>query len=613
MGTDSRSVGETLYIIRSEMGIGQDKLCLGLCTKGAYSKYEYGERMPDRLLLNVLLQRMGKNPDKLATILSSEEYNYFCWKKQVLTAVGQRDMDTVSKLLREPEAIEIVINEGLQRQFLYQMEAAIAEEKEKDIGKCIQLLEKAVELTMPGIRYHAMGGQLISAEEMLTLLALAGLLTRGEKEEQERAQGILFEVIEYAEQNYSDYESKVKIYPKAVKLLVPLLMNQKRELEGILLCKKAVELLRWNGVLYDLIQLMELYLLCSKDLPRTEEIIRYEKQLQALKEIYEEYDAKAYMSENLLSSYSNQELYLVDEVIKRSRVEKGVSQELLSEGICTPETLSRIESGKRAPNTRNFRAIMRKLDKKLDYYNGELDTNDFFLLEKKLELDRAISLKNWEEAHCLLEYLKEALNMGSKKNQKIIQMEESCILFNMGKLELERFLEICEDLSGCRHKEWKKPQFWNQFFTNRKVTLMNYQACIYHINHQMDEAIFILEHLYEQLKDSKVKLADRYKSSMTVISNLSSYYGENGQLEKCFEMCKMGIDLCLESGRGVELGIFLANIAEATDIKAGTTTEKSIKYLRWSYYISDLVLADSLTNYVDQYYRKHYDESIIWY
>lgn len=608
---DSRSVGETLYIIRSEMGIGQDKLCLGLCTKGAYSKYEYGERMPDRLLLNVLLQRMGKNPDKLATILSSEEYNYFCWKKQVLIAVGQRDMDTVGKLLKEPEAIEIVINEGLQRQFLYQMEAAIAEEEEKDIGKCIQLLEKAVELTMPGIRYHAMGGQLISAEEMLTLLALAGLLTRGEKEE--RAQGILFEVIEYAEQNYSDYESKVKIYPKAVKLLVPLLLKQKRELDGMLLCKKAVELLRWNGVLYDLIQLMELYLLCSKELPRTEEIIRYEKQLQALKEVYEEYDAKAYMSENLLSSYSNQELYLVDEVIKRSRVEKGVSQELLSEGICTPETLSRIESGKRAPNTRNFRALMRKLDKELDYYNGELDTNDFFLLEKKLELDRAISLKNWEEACGLLEYLKVSLNMNSKQNQRMIQMDENCILFNMGKLELERFLEICEDLSGCRNKEWKKPQFWNQFFTRSKAILMNYQACIYRINHQMDEAIFILECLYEQLLSSKVKLADRLKSSMTVITNLSSYYGESGQLEKCIKMCEKGMELCLECGRGVKLGILLGNKAEALDIKAGEVSDKSRNYLKCAFYISDMMHAHSVANDIDEYYRAHYEEDVVWY
>ena len=611
MSKESQRIGDVLYKVRKEKGVSQERLCLGLCTKGAFSKFEYGERRPDRLLLNTILLRLGKNPDKMATILTAEEYAYFVWKKKVLTAVGQQDMSALKRLLEEPEAERIVVHEGLQRQFLYQMEAVVAEYEDQDPEKCIRLLTQAVELTMPGIRQNGAEQYLISVDEMRLLLHLARYLVRGKQKEE--ALRMLHNIVAYIEKHYEDYEAKVKVYPMGVKLLVPLLLEQKRELEGAVLCKKAVELLCWQGVLYDLAELMELFLVCSEGLPRTEEIVRYEKQLWALKEVYREFGGDGYLKENYLLSYSNQEMYLLDEVIRRSRTAKELSQEELSEDICTPETLSRIESGRRAPNTRNFRALMEKLDTGLDYYNGELDTDDFMVLEQELELERAISLENWQEAHVLLDRLKNQLDMTKSKNQKVMWAKENCILFNEGKLALKEFLKDCEKAMGCEEGKWREEKFWKQFFTRYKVTMMNYIACIYHIDHRLDDAIFILEQLLKQLRNSNVKLVDRYKSSVTIIGNLSAYYGESGQLEKCLELCGIGIELCLESGRGLRLGNFLTNKAEVINEKAGGTTEKSKLYLKYAYYISDLLPAHRTAAYIADYYKLYYEANVIWY
>lgn len=611
MSKEGQKIGEVLYDVRREKKVKQDILCLGLCTKGTFSKFEYGERRPDRLLLNTVLLRLGKNPDKMATILTSEEYEYFVWKKKVLKAVGQQDMLTLKKLLEEPEAVRIVVHEGLQQQFLYQMEAVVAEYEGKDPEKCIRLLEQAVELTMPGIRHNGAEQYLISVDEMRLLLNLARYLVRGERKNE--ALRMLLNIVDYIEKHYEDYEAKVKVYPMGVKLLVPLLLEQKRELEGAVLCKKAVELLCWQGVLYDLAELMELFLLCSRGIPRTEEIVRYEKQLWALKEIYREFGGGVYLKENYLLSYSNQEMYLLDEVIRRNRMAKEMSQEELSEDICTPETLSRIERGKRAPNTRNFRALMEKLDTGLDYYNGELDTVDFLVLEQELELERAISLKNWDEAQRLLDDLKSKVDMSSPKNQRTLQAKENCILFNKKQLGLQEFLKSCEQAMDCEGEEWREEGFWKQFFTKYKVNTMNYIACIYHIDHRISDAIFILEHLLEQLTNSKIGLEGRYKSSMTVISNLAIYYGEIKQFDKCFNMCQMGIDLCMECGRGVKMGIFLGNKAEAMNNREGAPTESGRDTLKKAFYISELLLNHSLAASIDKYYRSQYESDITWY
>ena len=361
-----RTINEILYLLRSESGIGQEKLSRGLCTKGAYSKYESGDRRIDQLLLRALMQRLGKSSDKLPSVLTPEEYSYFVWKKQVLEAEEQKEMDMVLKLLEEPEAEAIVIHLKLQKQFVCRMRAYAAWEKDANLEQSIALLEQAVDLTMPGIRVGTLMQYRISIEEMQILLELAQFQITG-KRKQEAAE-LLLEITAYADRYYLDYEAKVKVYPKAVRILYPFLLQQQREMEGAVLCKKAIELLCWQGVLYDLKELLEGYLACSMGFAKEEpQRNRYSRQLWALSKVYEEFGAEQYLSGECRMYYENQEIYLVNEIIQRSRLEKGMSQETLSEGICSPENLSRIERGKGAPNTRNFRALMEKLETGQDY------------------------------------------------------------------------------------------------------------------------------------------------------------------------------------------------------------------------------------------------------
>ncbi|MCD8327065.1 MAG: helix-turn-helix domain-containing protein [Lachnospiraceae bacterium] len=86
------SIGETLKIIRREQNVSQEKLCLGLCSKTAYSRFELGERIPDRLLVNTLLERLGKDASKLSTVMQSEEYTYLIWRRSASQAAAKRTL-----------------------------------------------------------------------------------------------------------------------------------------------------------------------------------------------------------------------------------------------------------------------------------------------------------------------------------------------------------------------------------------------------------------------------------------------------------------------------------------------------------------------------------------
>lgn len=605
----NQKIGEILYALRMQRGLGQEELCRGLCSKAALSRYELGERTPDRLLLNALIQRLGKSADKMATILFMEEYEYLLWKKRVLLAVGQGNMKRLERLLHEPQALGIRVNEVLQRQFYYQMQAILADRAERNLEKSIELQKMAVELTLPGLRFDRMHQFLISIEEMQLILSLAEQMKRGGQKED--ACALLLGIADYAQSHYSDKEAQVKIYPKAVKLAAPLLFEQKRYMECALLCQRAIDLLRWQGVLYDLAALMEVYLHCCREGAGGEEEKRYEKQLAALKEVYREYGIDVYQTENMALCYSNQEIYLVDEVIKMSRMDHSLSQEILSEGICTPETLSRIESGKRAPNARNFHALMEKLDVDQDYYNGKLDTDDFLLLEKKRELERAIALKNWTEARNLLEEIKTKLDLGRPFNKQMLEMDENIILYGEKKISTAVFLEACEKVLGCAGDGWKEEDFWKQFLTNYKINILNNIAAIYRLEKQQEKSVFIWEHILSKLEQSKVELADRYVSSMLVIGNLSLCYGEIGRLQDCIKMCEKGIYLCFCTGKGVRIAQLICTKAEV--LYKFNKKETCRSYLRQAYYLSDLMSTNKITTYIKNFCNQHYLDDEQWY
>lgn len=608
---DKNNLGNILYFLRKERGVSQEQLCLGLCTKGAYSKYEYGTQLPDRLLMNAFLQRMGKSVDKLETLLGLEEYHYFIWKRNALAAARQGDMEALRNLLREPEAVSIGINRNLQLQFLHLMESIVADRGEGDMEKSISCLKEAAELTLPGVFLKEFNGYLISIEEMHIFLDLAEALVKSGREAE--AMDLLIRLCSYADSHYDDYEAKVKAYPRAVSLLWPLLLQRGRALEGALLCQRAVELLRWQGILYNLARLMEGYLMCSVSMASTEEAVRYRKQLKALRDVYQEYHAERYGMEHTRLFYQNQEMYLIDEMIRGYRSMQSMSQETLSEEICTPETLSRIESGKRSPSRKNFHALMDKLETGHDYYNGRLETDDFLLLEKHKELERAVALKNWSEANQLLRSLKAKVGIGESRSWQSLEITENLILFAERKLSPDEYIHRCEKALNCREEEWREEEFWNRFFTKDMVRLLNGINIALERKGRKEDSIFILEHLLRQFEQSKVRLVDRYASSMIIVGNLSSCYGEAGNLEKCIEMCEKGVKLCLESGRGVRLAKLLGNKAEAINLMANATTKKSQQYFELVYYLSDLMLVHEAADYADTYYRKHYNPDVVWY
>ena len=64
------------------------------------------------------------------------------------------------------------------------------------------------------------------------------------------------------------------------------------------------------------------------------------------------------------------------EFIKQRRLELGLTQEQLCEGICEPMTISRIENGRQTPSRNRINALLQRLGLPDDRYYALLSKNE---------------------------------------------------------------------------------------------------------------------------------------------------------------------------------------------------------------------------------------------
>lgn len=84
------SIGELLEKQRREKRYSKSMVCRGLCSVTALSRYESGLRVPDKFLLEYLLQRLGCNPQQYEMIISNEEYYEMQQQKRIEECIEQR-------------------------------------------------------------------------------------------------------------------------------------------------------------------------------------------------------------------------------------------------------------------------------------------------------------------------------------------------------------------------------------------------------------------------------------------------------------------------------------------------------------------------------------------
>lgn len=176
------------------------------------------------------------------------------------------------------------------------------------------------------------------------------------------------------------------------------------------------------------------------------------------------------------------EIFLGD-YIRQKRIERGLSQQELCEGICDHGTLSRLENGRQTPSRNRIIALLQRL--------GLPDDRYFALL--------------------------------SREEEKIAGLQEKILSCNVHQ-EQEQGLKLLEELENLADHDDQATQ---QFILRSKVLLGNYS-----FEEQMDMLVRAIRMTVPQFELDKLEQFVYCFDEVKVINQIANAYSKAGQRKK---------------------------------------------------------------------------------
>lgn len=615
------NIGTTIYTLRTLAGIKQKDLCRGLCSTSNLSRIESGNYNVDRLLFDALIQRLGKSPDKYEYFLGKREHQIYEKRKKITDAYedGNEQLATdelamLGSLLKDSDMIN--------RQFISKMKFLLSNMQmdlsmEEAIGELLTILR----ITVPEVTIGKLNSYYLSLEE-LRIYFLIGDMYLGFHDVDSSGR-IFIEILDYLETRYSDKEELLKLYPQVVYQLGLLYEEEGEYVKLISICKKGISLLVENICIYFLPELLHLQVAAMKRLGYeayengNTEYSRLQKQAECLDEIIQEYSIndKPKKGNHIHGSKQNRikRVYLINEMIRRQRELRDITQDELSEGICVVENMSRIEIGKKTPNMKNYHLIMERLGQSRERYQSGIDTEDYGILEKERSMSLLIAKFQYREAEKLFLEISSSISKELPQNRQYLILTKAIIDRGLNRISDQEKLEQCEEALSYTISSYKRGEldFVKGVFSYNEITLVSNMARTYKNMGDLKTATSLLREMLKAYKKLKAGIEYHIGGYTFLLSQYASDLGLLGQYWKAIAAHNEVLHLGILYGYGNYIGASLYGISWNL-LKVDKGYKETCKRLcRQAYTIFELLNTDFLRDWLKDQYLEVFGEEII--
>ncbi|QUO31528.1 helix-turn-helix transcriptional regulator [Faecalicatena sp. Marseille-Q4148] len=550
--------GELLYRLRKEADATLEQLGKGLCSLAEIGKIESDQLMPDHFLFDRLFGRLGKSVDRFEFLLPLEVYEIYEERFLIQRELCYGRWKEAWKRLKQFEE-KHSSESPLHRQFVLKERAQIVWLSKGKEEKVLELLEAAICETMPP--EGAVESRMLLSAEELKLLLFRWEVCLGTC--QKRSINELKAILSYRNLEQTDDAEKAKWFPYAA-LLFGMGCDREKEHNFLeLLTKEALSLLRSEGYLLYMPEILEQYAVLLKEINGDEKMIQtLLRERESLLKVEEKYGMD--FSGFRLFEHTTRRFQLESELIRKERKAMGISQEELSDGICAPETLARIESGKRRPREKKVKALLEKMKRERKQVNPLITTNDYEVLRLMREFCSALDYSECETAGKILDKIEARLDRSKLQNNQFLCVERVKILYAQKKWtpkecleELEKQLRLTLDI--------EKGDVFKHELTIEEHSIVNVIAVIYYENGEREKANRIWELQKKGLENSRLHAVFHILEWELATENLAMGMEEQGEKRIAIEFCREKKQVSIEAGRGNPLGRSLITMASAME------------------------------------------------
>lgn len=574
-----------------------------------YRAFEKEKMIPNILLFERFLERMGVSPEEISWMVNDEEYEYYLWQEQVCEAIENEKWAELEELLSSKVCEKNYCDEKLEKQF-YLYADAILKGVQKDYRKAVKQLEDAAKQTMPKMFAILEKKILLSTLELHILMLYLYYGVMGNILELEEGKRYFLLLEQHLYHGKADINERAKCYPKLICIGLHLFWNSWKQREQVKLCQKAVDMLRENKTFHDITELLRLYLPLLEQ-RESREYGFYKKQYEVFCDLLQSEGFSIGFQPECLNR-SKRKLYILNEYLLAKRMEKGMTQEQLSDGICASETYSRIETGTRTPKPKNMRALAEKLEIGWCYYRGELDTCDRKALELRTKQRIADIEGRRYDSLDLLDDLEACLDMDSVVNYQYITLCKSVEKYFLGKLTAEETCDILKELL-CLTQQMDMDTSRLVYYSQTELEIVGYWAQVLRRCGKYEDGINLCETVIQQMQHGKVGFEQQWNGFSFVFRVLSCLYFAKGEYETSIKVAEYVKHENIKRREGASIPVILDEIADNLEHMGEQYSQEYQKLYRLTYYTADFFGIEKIIDFGKKYYEEKFDSEIIWY
>jgi len=243
MEVHNNNIGTAIQYFRETYHISQSKLCKGICSVSTLSRIEAGERDVDSLILETLLERLGKVPHHFELILNDFDYSAYMLREEIKKKINEKDIEGAKKLINEYD--ELTTGKGSpHKQFIMANRALLNELEGGEPKATIDLLMEAITCTVPDFNTNTISDYFLSITELNIILDILQRMISLEMDDQ--ADRILNQVLDYI-YNHRKLSQNRRIYLKVAVIAGKFYMKHNKNDKALEICETGLKLYKGSS------------------------------------------------------------------------------------------------------------------------------------------------------------------------------------------------------------------------------------------------------------------------------------------------------------------------------------------------------------------------------
>lgn len=596
MGLD---IGRLLYGIRTKYQISANDICRGICGVSTYCMYENDEMIPDILSVNMFLDRMGFGTLGVSAYISKKETVYFQWRESTRECIQSENYKKLSKLSECMPAKNMMLNEKIRQQYDWFLKGIIAEKEALDFESAKEYYEQALRCTCSFLIESEKIEGALGVTELHIYAIYLNLLRQVNPKEKNQIACRLFQLMKYVQTHFAEEQQKVKIYPLLVCLWGDLTMEENSEKNRYEIFDQTFQLLRRRKSLYCLLDIMSLRILSGVKEKRS--MTREQGELQIIQSFFEEFGYRV-QSQIYVPQANEIMLEHVGQYLSTERKKVNYTQEKISDGICSVESYSRIENG-RKPTRNNYKALTEKIGTENRYYIELVNTGNIDALLLRREISYELFMERNERLPELLEELKTVL--GEKevaKNRQYLEYIETCI---------ERRNNHISEKECCQ--EYRKILAYSldenligenkHIYTKIEINLINHIAVCLSRTGEKEQATRLIKLFLKEKEQAKTC---KYHEAKLAKLNYGKWLSDAGEYVEAERIFSEGVSQIVERDRAELLDQYIGEMAYNEYLINDSKKDEQIKrHSLYALIFSKLFGTEENYKIISEFYRQN--------